>query len=272
MMRRWGIVSLFAALAGCATAQLPGQAAPDPDMPIAQDPARSDESGQTAASGALQQIMAGCAASLQTPRLDPIRDKVELIKMPNIPTASAILSNHRYPTATERKAIAVWAVLSDQCQQKIAAWQATLPVPPGFTPELAAHVRSYQVTEWQLGNEWRDLLHEGRLTYSDYAKGRNQIIEDGAQAARQYIAAAQAGNAQAMAAADASYYGRAVPAAQAFMEKVMHGTAGQATASGAPPPNGAGMMEPPPIGAHRPQPPASANGMMEPPPIPETPH
>ena len=213
-MRRCVLISLLLLLAGCA--------ADGSRRDAAQTPSTNADRINAANASHAQVLDQDCAASMRTPRLDPIRDKVELFKPVAASVPLAILANHAYPTADEKAAIAVWGGLADQCQQRFIAWEQTRARPPDLDAQAARHLQGFETAEWRLGDELRVVLYDGRLTYSDYATARQAILVNGNQAIHQYYAAVLAKDGRAMAAVDADYQ-RVILAAEAYMQTVRGG-------------------------------------------------
>lgn len=207
-MRRYVVIALLAILADCAAPHGPVET-------TAEKAARIDLANASAA----QILDQECAISMRTSRLDPIREKVELFKPVAAAVPVEILSNHAYPTADEKSAIAAWGQLTDRCEQRFLAWEQKRPLPPDLTRESAAQLQGFEQTEWRLDDELRAVLDDGKLTYSDYATARQAILVNGNQIIHDYYAAVLAKDAQAIAAVDADSQ-KMIRAAETYIRTV----------------------------------------------------
>ena len=86
----------------------------------------------------IQASNAECKEELTVPALDPIRDKVELMRQPTdgAPPFS-IMANDTFPTDAERTAIRQWATIRDSCLKRL---DVSLPfhMRPGTTRAISS--------------------------------------------------------------------------------------------------------------------------------------
>jgi hypothetical protein len=134
-----------------------------------------------------QQVADECKQSYEIGDLDPIRTKVELRRrMADAPPPFAIASNDAYPTEIERRAIARWANLRDECLARQRA-----------LPRHAATATPLQVTvaerDWAFADEVAAkvsllivALYQEKMTYGEFAQKRYEFGRDGAAAEREY--------------------------------------------------------------------------------------
>jgi hypothetical protein len=138
-----------------------------------------------------------CQAQMVDHDLDPIRDKVELIRSDTAgPPPFAILSNESLPTQQERISIGKWATIRDACFQRFTQAATSAPLPPNQNPL----VREKSLTFNRQGAERLDILivvlYQGKMTFSEFAKERAQIGEETAAARQDWLQAVQAADQQ----------------------------------------------------------------------------
>jgi len=146
---------------------------------------------------AVQRAVDECKKNYDTPELDPIRAKVEIIRnSPDFPPPFSMASNQDFPTAIERQAIEKWANIRDACiarqraarpaLQASSALQATeAERDAAFGDEITGQVSALIVA-----------LYQGRMTYGEFAQKRYEIGRDGADAERAYRQASLMSNMQ----------------------------------------------------------------------------
>jgi hypothetical protein len=128
-----------------------------------------------------------CTARMSARELDPIRGKVELVKMPaDGPVPFTILTNRATAAAQEETAIGGWAKLIQQCQVEARAAIDQAPVPPEATASQVEKLKSYITDAWIEGAKLRVALYNGELSYADYASKRLSLAEDALKTAERY--------------------------------------------------------------------------------------
>ena len=175
-MRRVAPVFCLAWLAGltaCATHRDPGVLSHE-DQAILED-ARSEQARRIAAA---RQCGEGLRAA---PAYALIRDKVELVRAPGGAVPADIAGSDGYPTASERDAIAAWALARQRCQHLTRETQTVLP----FTGH---DVALYWSQVWDIDRGAAASvdalvvsLYEGKLTYGEFARKRDEIGRDSRQ-------------------------------------------------------------------------------------------
>src|SRR5438132_2507423 len=148
---------------------------------IRYDFASNSFGGKTAA------VANACAARMQAHALDPIRGRVELVKMPpDGPVPFTILTNKNTPAANEQPAIGAWAKLIQQCQVEARPLMDNAPVPPDVTTSEVEKLKGYITDAWIEGAKLRVALYNGALTYDEYASKRLSVAEDALKTAERY--------------------------------------------------------------------------------------
>jgi hypothetical protein len=137
----------------------------------------------------LQAVDAQYRNDLQSPELDPIRQKVELYRAGSsaeLPPPFAIATNDTFPTESERPAIAKWAVIRDATLARINALRV---VPPSAT----AYQRVVLQQEFAFGTQMASYvgqlivsLYQQKLTYGEFAQRRYEVTRDTAAAERRF--------------------------------------------------------------------------------------
>lgn len=132
-----------------------------------------------------------CESDLQSLDLEPIRNKVELVRStPDEPVPFTIAVNDTFPTEVERKAIARWAELRDECIKRSASITDT---PPSATPIQAVYIQQTHAFSRELEARVSSLivsLYQAKLTYGEFAQARYEAGKQMADINRQYQAAA----------------------------------------------------------------------------------
>ena len=130
-----------------------------------------------------------CAEAMRSSDLDPIRDKVELLRNDaEAPPPFAITSNDAFPTAPEHAAIAKWATIRDECIKRRFA----IPSLPGANALQATEIQQDQSFPKEVAGRVNELvvaLYASKLSYGEFAAKRYEIDRDGAAAERQFRAA-----------------------------------------------------------------------------------
>src|SRR5579862_619967 len=128
-----------------------------------------------------------CAARMKASELDPIRNKVELVKdPPDGPVAFTILTNGNTPAGPEQEAIGAWAKLIEECQTAARPLLDNAPVPPEATASEVEKLKGYITDAWIEGAKLRVALYNGQLTYAEYASKRLSTSEDALKTAERY--------------------------------------------------------------------------------------
>ena len=128
-----------------------------------------------------------CAARMQNPALEAIRNKVELFKTPpDGPVPFAILTDNATATPTERQAIGLWSQAIEGCQTRARHLIDKIPVPPEATQSAVEKLTSYFTDAWIDGSKLRVALYSGQITYADFASKRLTIAEDALKTAERY--------------------------------------------------------------------------------------
>lgn len=121
-----------------------------------------------------------CIVDMQTPALDAIRGKVELIKTDaTAGPAFEIATNNSFPTKNEGQAIAAWAKLRDGCAKRLAGL-STLPEDAAMP--LVMLDQTFRSLDKQVEADVDHLiveLYQQKLTYSEFAQKRYGIERDG---------------------------------------------------------------------------------------------
>lgn len=147
-----------------------------------------EEAAQT--SSHQQRVLAQqCSDEMANPALDPIRNKVELLRSDNDgPPPFLILSNSSIPTMSERSAIAKWATIREECFRRQIQFVSTSNGDPLIRDKSFSFVR--QAAE-QI-NVLTVALYQGKMTYGEFARERTQIDESAEAARRDWLITAQA--------------------------------------------------------------------------------
>lgn len=120
-----------------------------------------------------------CIADMQSESLNPIRNKVELIRLdPNAGPAFEIAANDTFPTEDERPTIAAWGRLRDNCTQRMSNLSM---LPPSATPLQIATAKKDKSFETEANVQIGRLivaLYQMKLTYGEFAHKRYEISRD----------------------------------------------------------------------------------------------
>jgi hypothetical protein len=128
----------------------------------------------TAAMAATQQQ---CAAGLQSPELDPIRDKVSFNPL-ETPVRLLVLKDK--PTPQEAQALLAWSAVRDKCGVLMREMIANLPLPPSMDAGIAQQARAGLTNA--LNNAGRGTnyltaaLYEKRISYGEFNKQRADLV------------------------------------------------------------------------------------------------
>ncbi|MGH6889013.1 MAG: hypothetical protein ACREHF_07430 [Rhizomicrobium sp.] len=132
-------------------------------------------------------LAAACAARMQNPAFDVIRNRVELFKSPpDGPVRFAILTDTAVPAAPEKAAIDLWAKTVEGCQRQARGLMDKIPLPPEATQSEVEKLASYITDAWIGGSKLRVALYGGQLTYADYANRKLTLTQDTLAAAERY--------------------------------------------------------------------------------------
>jgi hypothetical protein len=120
-----------------------------------------------------------CRSSMSAPSLDPIRNKVELLReRGDLPVPFQVATNNTFPSAAERDAISLWASLREGCNRQS---DAISRVPAGASALQASSIQGsmqfYRQGEAQVG-ELIVALFNQKLTYGEFALKRYEIGRD----------------------------------------------------------------------------------------------
>ena len=133
----------------------------------------------TAIAQQLQSTTDQCRSSMSAAALDPIRNKVELLRESgDSPVPFQVATNTTFPSGAERDAISHWATLREACNRQSDA----IPrVPSGATALQASVIQGstqfYRQGEAQVG-ELIVALYNQKLTYGEFAQKRHEIGRD----------------------------------------------------------------------------------------------
>ncbi len=121
------------------------------------------------------------------PELNPIRNKVELIrKSSEAGPPFEIASNDTFPTASERPVIEKWATMREEC---IKRGETALNAPPSGTPLQVAYSQEENDFRQQMEARVGELivaLYQLKLTYGEFAQKRYEISHEIAAAENQF--------------------------------------------------------------------------------------
>jgi predicted small secreted protein len=132
-------------------------------------------------------VVQACATRMQDHGLDPIRNRVELLRSsPDAPAPFAILTNNATPGPDEQRAIDVWSRARENCQADARALIGRIPVPPEATQSEVEKLTSYFTDAWIAESKLRVALYSGQISYADFANQRLTAAEDALKAAERY--------------------------------------------------------------------------------------
>jgi clan AA aspartic protease (TIGR02281 family) len=178
--RRASVIAFSAiALAGCAA---PTQSATSPELISDQQ----DAEIMKAVTAGLQEIRDKCETRMQDNGLDPIRDKVELMRgipedFDNGPPPFSIAANDARPTDQERVAIGKWASIRDECVQQEYQFYLSLPEAWNIPPDRdnvfwITHQEQQKITDLIVA------LDRSQITYSGFSRKRTEITNQNSSA------------------------------------------------------------------------------------------
>jgi len=128
-----------------------------------------------------------CKQEMLNPELDPIRNKVELIRASaEIGPPFEISSNDTFPTELERPVIAKWATMREVCAKRS---DDAIKILPSYTPLQVTYIQQEKAFGEQTGARVGELivaLYQLKLTYGEFAQKRYEITHDIAGAENQF--------------------------------------------------------------------------------------
>jgi hypothetical protein len=128
-----------------------------------------------------------CKADLDTPELDPIRQKVELYRDSwESAVPFAIATNDAFPTQAERVAIAKWAALREECIKRNNASLSASPSVSALQVTQIQQDRSFAQAASAGVSDLIVSLYQQKLTYGEFAKRRYEITSEASNAERRY--------------------------------------------------------------------------------------
>jgi len=127
---------------------------------------------------ALDRIVFECDQSYWTAELDSIRHKVEIARYRKNGKPQEVTPTSTYATAEERKAITLWASLRNTCANRINSFLQNAPLPNGVNREAAAWGNSFLTRGMAATGDLVAALGQGRLTYSEYALKRGELVQE----------------------------------------------------------------------------------------------
>jgi hypothetical protein len=118
-----------------------------------------------------------CRASLSSPSLDSIRDKVTLFRLAKDgPPPAAMSSNVSLPTDDELRAIGKWTQLRSDCEHR---QDAALRVPASASPRLAEQL-NYEITGFRAVRAAVDgyiaLLGARKVSYGEFEQRHYELV------------------------------------------------------------------------------------------------
>ena len=150
---------------------------------------RADETGAQIADirKQLQAAAKQCEMDMKSPDLDLIRSKVELFRaVDEAPPPFEIASNDTFPTPGDRRVIAEWASIRDECLRRR---NAISYIPASATPLQATVLQQLHAFSDEAAGRVSELiidLYQAKLTYGEFAQKRYEIAKAQATAERQF--------------------------------------------------------------------------------------
>lgn len=143
------------------------------------------------AEAALRAAREACRADYDNPALNPIRSKVELLRIaPEAPVPFAIAANGDFPTEPERTAIARWGEIRDACARREAT--GTEPDASGLSAAQLRADRKFAADAEAQISLLVVALYQLKLSYGEFAQKRFEIGRAADAARLQYREAAAA--------------------------------------------------------------------------------
>jgi len=138
---------------------------------------------QDAVSAPLKSAADQCREDAQSPALDPIRSKVELIKSdPNMSPPFEVATNEAFPSESERPVIAAWAKIRESCTQRMSSLPRLLPSASPLQVTTDRKARELELGVSAEVNKLIVALYQQKMTYGEFAQRRYEIGRDGAKA------------------------------------------------------------------------------------------
>lgn len=141
--------------------------------------------------GQARELVAQCKASYETPDLDPIRQKVELLResTENAPPFE-IATNSAFPDSAELPAISRWAKLREECDKRYDEWQTN----QNSSGDQIARTNGEMILSMrhELSGRVSELLvslYQQKLTYGEFAQKRYEFGRDESRAEKQMFQA-----------------------------------------------------------------------------------
>ncbi len=142
-----------------------------------------------------------CQAEMDSHDLDPIRNKVELIKASQTaPTPFAMLIINTTPTEEEQVAITKWADARERClamvKQVISALALPLSMPANFQQQMKSGMLTFADEATRAVNFLIAGLYSAELTYAEFNKRRGEVDDKLSAGFNQWMRAMDAENTQ----------------------------------------------------------------------------
>jgi hypothetical protein len=143
-------------------------------------------------------VTADCRTEMDNDRaLDPIRNKVELIKgVEDGPAPFSILSNTSYPSATERQAVAEWGRIRDDCMRRAMAIPYVPPSANAIQTNYLQQIRQINLQAIEQVGSLIVALSQGKMTYGEFAQKRTDITNSALDTLHQFQQASLEADAQ----------------------------------------------------------------------------
>jgi len=126
----------------------------------------------------------------QNTDLEPIAKKIELTRQTESPVPFEISSNNNYPTPDEAKVIAKWASIRDEyLKEEQSIFTANQPTGNSLQQANETKLRSFRFEINARSSELIVALHQGKLTYGEFAQKRYEISNQLLSASRTFYSA-----------------------------------------------------------------------------------
>lgn len=127
-----------------------------------------------------------CAADMQITELEPLRHKIEFMRLMDDPPPFEFASNDSFPSASDLPLIAKWATIRDGCMKRSHAINY---IPKDASPLVVTFLQQEHAFPEEAEARVSDLvlaLYQSKLTYGEFAQKRYEIGKAAVSAQRQY--------------------------------------------------------------------------------------
>lgn len=149
---------------------------------------RAEQARQDAAAipAAMQPVYSECDARLADSAFDPIRSKMQIGRVSDVPPPFEMAANDSFPTDQERPLIARVATAIEECNAKLEALRRPAGDATPMQVQFFAQLRGFRVETRGRVQSLTVSLYQQKLTFGEYAQKSYEIRRDLGAAERRY--------------------------------------------------------------------------------------